>query len=466
MKPLSPVAFVAAGLLAAAPLAPAAAAPSLIGTGGLNGGLDRSGLTGVLENGEPEALLGGFGSAIAYTGQDNRYVVVPDRGPNALPYDPAVDNTTSYVARFHEITLDVARGAAPGVGTVAPALLSTTSLSSPTPLAGTPPTAGARYFTGLSSGFDATNSPDSRRLDPEGVRVSNDGRSVFISDEYGPFVYQFDRATGERVRTYAVPEGFTTAAPAPTGATELAANASGRQPNRGMEGLAISPDGGTLYGIMQSPLLQDGALGGAGGATRVGTNVRILAIDVATGATREYVYELDRRQNGVSEIVAIDGDELLVDERDGDAGTAAQYKRINRVSLAGATDVSGIAPLPATGLPAGVVPVSKSTFIDLLDPAYGLAGPGFPEKIEGLAFGPDLPGGDHLLVVTADNDFLAGVPNLFYAFAVPRTDLPGFRQQEFARQGVAVAEPGTPGLLAAGLVALGVLTRRRHPRGT
>ena len=33
---------------------------------------------------------------------------------------------------------------------------------------------------------------------------------------------------------------------------------SGRQPHRGMEGLAISPNGTKLYGAMQSALIQDG----------------------------------------------------------------------------------------------------------------------------------------------------------------------------------------------------------------
>ena len=53
-----------------------------------------------------------------------------------------------------------------------------------------------------------------------------------------------------------------------------------------MEGLAITPDGRTLVGAMQSPLLQDGG-DVKGGVTR------IVTIDLTSGATREYAYQLD-----------------------------------------------------------------------------------------------------------------------------------------------------------------------------
>ena len=59
------------------------------------------------------------------------------------------------------------------------------------------------YFTGRSDNFDPernSGNPNDARLDSEGIRVSNDGLSVFISDEYGPYVYQFDRLTGLRLR--------------------------------------------------------------------------------------------------------------------------------------------------------------------------------------------------------------------------------------------------------------------------
>jgi hypothetical protein len=76
--------------------------------------------------------------------------------------------------------------------------------------------------------------------------------------------------------------------------------------------------------------------------------------------------------------------------------------------------------------------VTKALFIDLLAPALGLAGASFPEKIEGLAFGPNLPDGRHVLVVTNDNDFVPGQANRFFVFAIDSVDLPGFTAQDIS----------------------------------
>jgi hypothetical protein len=54
--------------------------------------------------------------------------------------------------------------------------------------------------------------------------------------------------------------------------------------------------------------------------------------------------------------------------------------------------------------------VKKELFIDLLDPALNLA-PTIPEKLEGLAWGPDLPDGRHVLYVTSDNDLNPNLDN-------------------------------------------------------
>jgi len=183
---------------------------------------------------------------------------------------------------------------------------------------------------------------------------------------------------------------------------------------------------------MQSALIQDGALDAS--LKRVGTNNRLVEIDLESGAIREFLYQLDNKSNGVNEILAVNDHEFLVIERDGNAGTAAAFKKIFHIDIAGASDIRAIEALPQTGTPAGVTPVSKSPFIDLLDPTFGLAGASFPEKIEGLAFGPDLPDGRHLLIVTNDNDFVASQPNRFLAFAIDGSDLPGFVPQQFGRR--------------------------------
>jgi hypothetical protein len=285
-----------------------------------------------------------------------------------------------------------------------------------------------RYFTGNAAAFDGTGSPASRRFDPEGVRVSGCGRSIFVSDEYGPYLYEFSLDSGKRLRSLAVPNKYLIDYPSATPGVELTGNVAGRQSNRGMEGLAISPDGGKLYGVMQSPLIQDGGLDAAG--KRVGLNARIVEIDTVTGDAREFLYPLDDKGNGISEILAVNDREFLVLERDGKVGAEAKIKKIYKIDIAAASDIRAVKQLPVSGIPAGITPVGKSLFIDLLNPAFGLAGASFPEKIEGLAFGPDLEDGRHLLLVVNDNDFTASQPTRIFAFAIDGFELPGFQAQD------------------------------------
>jgi len=66
---------------------------------------DLSGLTYTLENGAPANSLGGFGSALCYA-SGNTFLALPDRGPNAIPYDSNIDDMASYINRFHTISMD------------------------------------------------------------------------------------------------------------------------------------------------------------------------------------------------------------------------------------------------------------------------------------------------------------------------------------------------------------------------
>ena len=421
---------------------------------------DLSGLTYDLENGVPANSLGGFGSAIAYAG-GNTFLALPDRGPNAVEFDDAIDNTVGYVNRFHTVGMNLAPNTT-GSGlpfTLTPNLQATTLLWSLTPLvygsgdglgvgSGKPPINNffQHYFTGRSDNFDPKHNsgdPNDARLDSEGMRLSNDGRSVFVSDEYGPYVYQFDRASGLRLRTFKLPSSFFVTNLSPVGNTEIADNTSGRTANKGMEGLAITPDGRTLVGIMQNALIQDANEGGD-----AANLLRIVTIDILSGrVTHQFGYLLTTG-SGVSEIVALNDHELLVDERDGkgraDANNA-KVKQLFKIDLTGAVDISDM-----NGSTAATHTVNKTLFLDLVQllTQNGIAASAIPAKIEGVAFGPDVKQGNtslHTLWIANDNDFLETVadadgnqisnPNQFFVVGFTDADLAGsnFVPQQFEK---------------------------------
>jgi hypothetical protein len=409
---------------------------------------DLSGLTQPLENGVPGNSLGGFGSAIAYA-SGNTFLALPDRGPNAVEFDDAIDNTASYVNRFHTITMDLEPNTTTGLPfTLKPTLRATTLLWSLTPLvygsgAGLGVGSGVptlnnfffHFFTGRSDNFNPNRNsgdPNDARFDTEGMRLSNDGLSVFISDEYGPYVYQFDRLTGLRLRSFQLPTSFFVTKLAPVGSDEIADNTVGRTANKGMEGLAITPDGRTLVGIMQNALIQDAAAGGA-----AANLLRMVTIDIASGrVTHQFAYLLTSG-SGVSEIVALNNHEFLVDERDGHGrgdGSKAKVKQLFKIDLNGAVDVSAM-----DGTTAATHAVGKTLFLDIVASleANGFAADQIPAKIEGVSFGPDVKQGNatvHTLWIANDNDFLQTVPddskppvqvanpNQFFVFGFSDTD--------------------------------------------
>ena len=100
--------FKAALLLSVVAVAPARADVSLLAIGTLDGTSDLSGLTGTLENGVPANILGGLGSGIAFAGGDT-FLAVPDRGPNAVPFNSKIDDTASYINRFQTLKLNLTR---------------------------------------------------------------------------------------------------------------------------------------------------------------------------------------------------------------------------------------------------------------------------------------------------------------------------------------------------------------------
>jgi hypothetical protein len=195
---------------------------------------------------------------------------------------------------------------------------------------------------------------------------------------------------------------------------------------------------------MQSPLLQDGGTNGR--------YTRIVTIDVRTGDTHQYAYALTNigtpskpKYPTVSEIVAVNDHEFLVDERDGKGlgdDSVAAFKQVFHIDLDGAQDVSDIS---GEANLAGAA-IGKTLFLDIVATltAHDIVSPeNIPAKLEGLAFGPDvnMEGAiRHTLFVANDNDFIgrvvdshhpAGIdnPNTFFVFAIDPALLPGFEPQ-------------------------------------
>jgi len=220
------------------------------------------------------------------------------------------------------------------------------------------------------------------------------------------------------VKELEIPTRFLVSNPDVSKSTENPKNETGRATNRGMEGLAISDDGESLFGLMQSPLLQD-SFRETMDQTPIGLNCRLPSFDAESSFGKEFVYHLDNESNKLNEILSCGRHQFVVIERDGLAGEEAGFKKLMLISKEFASDVSSVDELPPKELPGEIQPVAKTVLVDLLDDRWGLSGEKMPEKIEGLAFGPDIDDRHRLLLVASDNDFVPDQETVIYAFAVP-----------------------------------------------
>ncbi|BDY01829.1 hypothetical protein TPCV302_12210 [Cutibacterium avidum] len=266
----------------------------------------------------------GFGSAFAHRrgDPDDVYYGLTDRGPNT---DSDADNEKiepvefqPSIAKFRLVNghMDLVKR----IGLVA---------KDGTPMNGAvnPEASTGETIVDING---KTIAPSTAGIDSEGLVVASDG-TFWVSDEYGPYVVHFD-ARGHEISRLKPFDG--------TLPRELAF----RTPNRGMEGLTLTPDGKTLVGTMQSALETPDL----SGSSKKVPFVRIVTIDVASGRTTgQYLYQLHLSQakTSVSEITALGNHTLLVDERDGDPGKDT-FKRLYKIDLSKATNVNDAKSVP------------------------------------------------------------------------------------------------------------------------
>ena len=284
----------------------------------------------------------GYGSSIDADPQNpKRFYGLTDRGPNAdggedikiflLPgFTPSIGHfeiqADGRIKKLRDIPLRDAHGK---------------------PLTGLPNPAG--YGTSKETVVDANHQllqRDKTGIDSEGLAVMRDG-TFWVSDEYGPHIVHFDRNGIELERMS--PRGVHT-----TG-RRLPAVLGHLRPNRGMEGITTTPSNRVLVGIMQSALYNPSKQAVANKSV-----TRILSFDLATGKTKQYLYQQGGDFWKNSEIRALDEHRFLVDEHNG-----KDVKHAYLIDLNGATDVSDPAD-SATGLKVNGKTIEENSWEELV----------------------------------------------------------------------------------------------------
>ncbi len=351
-------------------------------------GLTLSGASLDLSTGSDFDRRVGFFSDLYFDPNRNEWWGLSDRGPGG--------GSLNYETRLQRFTLDIAASGAISNFQVQQTIKFNNA---------------GRAMNGLAPN---PSSVLGNAFDPEGMVVNPVTGNILVADEYGPSVYEFNRS-GQLVRQLTTPANLIpkvgtdvnyTASPLANSIPQLT---SGREGNRGFEGLAISPDGRFAYAMLQNGAVQDG-YNPAGSGTR-GLYTRIVKFDAETGqAVGQYAYQLDSNTQGrgISALVALGNDKFLVLERNnrgvGVGATLANAdKAVYQIDLAGAVDVSGVA-LPAAATFVGAV-AKGGKVIDLGADTLAALGGKSPEKWEGLAIGPRLANGRYMVLAGTDNDY-------------------------------------------------------------
>lgn len=231
--------------------------------------------------------------------------------------------------------------------------------------------------------------------DFEGLALGPTG-SVLVAEETTPTIRRYDEASGTSITALTMPPAF-----------------SSSRVNFAFESLTRAFDGATYWTANEEALSIDGPQAN----TTNGTTVRLQKFSYDADGTfvpgPQFAYNVDpihigtttdaRTRSGLVDLVALPDTSLIALERSlGISGVAFgltfyQYEnRIYRVTFDGATDISQSSF--TSGLSGQTyTPITKTLLWK------GQVGGGFGQNMEGLALGPQLPGGNWTLAGVVDD---------------------------------------------------------------
>jgi hypothetical protein len=260
-----------------------------------------------------------------------------------------------------------------------------------------------------------------------GVPLKADAESIRFNPKINQFIWSNE---GERLfrptdttivqpaLTFMTPDGkFVDTIPLPKGYF-FTKKEDGPRKNALFEGVTFADDFKTLYASLEEPKYEDGPSAAFEFDKAL---TRILKFDVASKKnTAQYAYNLDAMPvkpsmehswnvNGISEILSINKNTLLVIERSWAKGHDDHtYVKLFLVDLKNAENEINN-PSFITKKP---VPVKKKLLFNFESLNSHI------DNIEGVTFGPKLPNGNSTLIFCVDNNFAKAQVQQFFLFEV------------------------------------------------
>ena len=155
-------------------------------------------------------------------------------------------------------------------------------------------------------------------IDPESLQRGHDG-DYWVGDEFGPWILHFD-AEGVLVDPpFAMPGGLMS----PN--NPFLAGAASQPNSRGIEAMALTPDGRKLYAALEGATVAD--------PDRSRRHIFEFATGEEAFTGRTWEYRTEQPGHFVSDAWALDQHRLVVIERDGGLGVTARFRGVYLVDL-------------------------------------------------------------------------------------------------------------------------------------
>lgn len=223
----------------------------------------------------------------------------------------------------------------------------------------------------------------------EGERIVSNEKTILLN----PSITITDQK-GQYIDTFLLPDNF-----------RMRATENGPRRNGVFEGLAFSGDSKTLFVSTEEPLYEDGPRAGLQDSSGI---IRIIKYDVASKKPiGQYAYIIDPvaypplikdgfRVNGVSDILWLNQNQLLVVERSFSLGIMSNTIKVYIANIREADNIENKLSLNSA---ISLKTISKRLLLNMDDLKM------FIDNIEGVTFGPTLSNGKKSLIFVSDNNF-------------------------------------------------------------